>query len=135
MIDQPPQIDLPVQAVVCPAHGEVFRLGWPAGYPLFAVTAAVKALETSAEIAEATGGDASKLNTVIAEYGPLCRLLTPELRHECYLEAAKSENWGERGVCSACGKWRLGARGIFRTPVGDVERHVCIECVSRWECQ
>lgn len=130
-----PQINLPVQAVVCPVHGELFRLGWPAGYPLFAITAAMKALETSAELAEMTGGDANRLDGVIAEFGPLCRLLTPELRRECYLAAAKSEHWGERAVCSACAKWKLGARGIYRTPLGDVEMHICIDCVSRKRCQ
>lgn len=127
-------VNLPVEAVVCRAHGEVFRLTWPSGYALFSV----KAFELAAgheELVRATGGDAHRLDAAIAEFGPLCRLMTPDQRREAYLFASKSEGWGERAVCSACHKWKLGARGRFQTPVGLQEHHICIDCVSRVGCQ
>lgn len=131
------RIDLPVEAVVCRVHGEPFRLSWPAGYPIFTVHAAYLVLgeDGSEELKQVVGGDTSRLNAAIAEFGPLCRLLTEEQRRAAYIEASKSPNWGERGVCSGCRKWKLGARGLYQTPLGLQEHHVCIDCVSRAGCQ
>lgn len=135
-MNERPQIDLPVQAVCCAVHGEVFRQKWPSGYLGFAITVMQKALETSAELHEATGGRAERLNAVIAEFGPLCRLVDADDRLAAYMAGAEiSKDWAQRGICAACRKWKLGALGTFRTPVGLIDRHVCFECVSGQACQ
>lgn len=130
-------IELPVEAVVCRVHGEVFRLGWPAGYPIFVVSAAHLVLgeDGPEELKTFVGSDASKLNGFIAEFGPLCRLLTPDQRRATYIEATKSGTWGDRAVCGWCRRWKLGASGNFNTPRGMERHHICIDCVADLECQ
>jgi hypothetical protein len=132
----PIQVDLPVEAVVCRAHGEVFRLKWPAGYLGFAFNAFKFATETSQELHDAVDGDTTRLNAAVAEFGPLCRLLTPEQRLEAYREAHKmSADWAERAICANCKRWKLGMRGTFQVRDGVIERHVCFECVAAVPCQ
>lgn len=134
------QIDLPVEAVVCRVHGELFRLTWPAGYPIFSVHAAHTVLNEppGLDILHAHAGeDAARLNAVIAEFGPLCRMMSADQRLAAYNAAAASPNWGERAVCEACGKWKLGARGLYAPRGGgEAEEHfVCIECAARKTCE
>lgn len=133
------QIDLPVQAVCCRVHGEVFRLKWPSGYLGFAITVAQKAIETSDELHEATGGDSQKLNAVVAEFGPLCRLVTPEIRREAYevgADVSRASGWAVKALCASCGRFRVGAAGLYTIARSvTVERHVCFDCVAALECQ
>jgi hypothetical protein len=132
-----PMIELPVQAVVCPIHGEPFRAAWPAGYATAVMTLVRHALESSQELHEATGGDAHRLNAVIAEYGPLCRLVSAEQRLEAYTASARaSAEFGQHGVCAGCRKWTLGGpyMGSIRGAGGVLTRHVCFECVANAGC-
>jgi hypothetical protein len=131
-------VELPVEAVVCRMHGEPFRANWPAGYPIAVVRLFQAATESSTELHEATGGDAHRLNAVIAEFGPLCRLVSAEQRLEIYRDAARTPGtaFGANGLCAACGKWKLGSPFGGKQPRGPVvTAHICFECVARRPCQ
>lgn len=132
-----PQIVLPVEAVCCRAHGEPFRTDWPKGYLGFCLELATTAIETSDELKRATGGDVNKLNAVIAEFGPLCRLVDRKQRMAAYERGAEiSKGWAQHGICQACSKFKKGRRGKFRARGGILlERLVCFECYAKAECQ
>jgi hypothetical protein len=133
-----PKVELPPGAVCCPVHLEPFRAKWPAGYPIAVVRLFEAATATSTELQEAAGGDAHRLNAAIAEFGPLCRLVTAEQRLAIYKDAARTPGteFGENGMCSACGKWKLGAPFSGTRPRGPVvTAHICFECVSRRPCR
>jgi hypothetical protein len=135
--DRTPMVELPVEAVVCPVHGEPFRAKWPSGYPIAVVRLFTAATATSEELQEAAGGDAHRLNAVIAEFGPLCRLVTAKQRFDIYSDAARTRGteFGQHGVCAACRKWGLGSPFTARQPGGGtLTRHVCFRCVAGRPC-
>lgn len=128
-------VELPVQAVVCPVHGEPFRAQWPLGYPGFSIEI-FKAAAATDELFEAAGGDAHRLNAAIAEFGPCCRLVTAEDRLRAYKAACDmSPSFKQHGICVICRKWKPGTAYSATQPAGAVlTRHVCFECVARREC-
>lgn len=132
-----PTIELPVRAVACGRHGEVFRLKWPAGWLLFSLTLTTAVLETSDVLAKVAGGDAHRLNAAIAEHGPLCALATPAQRLAAYRAALESPEWGDRGICMACRRWKQGERGHYIDRPGQppIVRLVCLECVAGAGCE
>ena len=137
MSDAKPMVELPVQAVVCSVHGEPFRATWPAGYPFAVVRLFEAAVSTSRELQEAAGNDAHRLNGVIAEFGPLCRLVPAEHGLAIYKDAAatKGTAFGAYGVCAICRKWKLGTPYSARQPGAIVvTRHACFECVAARGC-
>jgi hypothetical protein len=145
-VSNPPTIQLPFEAVACPAHGEVFRDRWPSGYLGFAIKMAEFALASSDELHKAAGGDASRLNAVVAEFGPLCRLVTAEQRLEAYRFGARvandgtgtvgEESWTQSGRCVACRQQRDDLRPatyVFGGRRATVR--VCLRCVAHAPCQ
>jgi hypothetical protein len=131
-----PQIDIKPQTVFCPVHGCAFARKWPAGFLGFSIKAFTLATENN-ELWKAADGDADRLNAAIAEFGPLCRLLTPEQRLEAYQHGAEiSVDWPGKWVCenpshrkSAAGVWT-----DWRTPHGMVRRFICFECLAAMPC-
>lgn len=136
-----PGINLPtVGAVMCSMHGELFRLSWPTGYLTFAMRSVTIVLNEPPGLDvlhEHAGDDASRIDGVLAEFGPLCRLMTSEQRLQAYKDASAVPGWSERGVCAFCSRWKLGARALWRQAGmdGALERHACFECVARLPCQ
>lgn len=136
MSEDKPQIDLSVAACVCRVHGEPFRKNWPSGYLMFSLHAVTTAIEHNEEVAEYAGRDAHKLNGVLAEWGPLCRLLTVEQRREGYRQACESKEFGVKNLCAACRKWAVGQDCTWQMPeVGVRQVHICFDCLAAQECK
>lgn len=131
-----PQINIKPETVACPVHGECFRLNWPAGYLGYSLRAFTLAT-TNRELWDAAQGDADRLDAAIAEFGPLCRLLTPEQRREAYAQGDKiSEGWASHWICARHGSRGRGTWGLWSPPHGGepVRHFLCFDCLADLPC-
>lgn len=122
-----PQVtfELTLARCLCAHHGEVFRAGWPAGYPIFIVEA-FKAVAGSDHFVEEWiqipgKEDVDKIHQAL-EMKPLCCRLEPKELLRIYEEC----KIGKRKRCNGCRQCRNG------TPYRTVNRlfgHLCFHCV------
>lgn len=66
-----PEISIQPNTLWCPKHLEPFRKHWPHGYMPASMCLFNQVIDSEAAL-ERTGGDATKINAYLAEFGPFC---------------------------------------------------------------
>jgi hypothetical protein len=121
-----PAIDLTVERVACPLHGEVFRATWPKGWLPFSMGLMQEVL--NGPLAQQCGGDVRRINAAL-DAKPCCERVPVETIERLYGECGV----GVDRVCELCNAFGLGTpfaamhrtRGLVRF------KHVCFSCVLR----
>ena len=120
-----PTIELSVQRVTCPRHGEPFRARWPKGWPRFTL-AVIRALLEEPTFAETLGGDIAAVNAAL-DVRPACERVSPDVLRAAYRDCGI----GTRARCVVCRRRdRVGtpySRRVGGQTVDDA--HVCFDCV------
>lgn len=117
-------IDLTVERVACPRHGEPFRHRWPQGFPTLATTLLQAVLEDPAFVG-VTGGEVDQINTTLTARAMCERVSKPTL-----MAAYITSGVGVEKRCELCRERSLGTPYKMGRPGGVVSyRHVCFSCV------
>jgi len=118
-------IDLSMERVLCPRHGEPFRARWPKGFPTMAI-ASLKTIMADPGFAALTEGEVGQINELLSQR-PICeRISSPDLM-TLYIESGI----GRDARCELCRQRGLGTPYTMARPGGTTEtyHHVCFSCV------
>lgn len=120
-----PSIQVEFTDAFCARHGEPFRPGWPQGVG-FAIPTLVTAFADLPDIVTYAEGDAAKFQAAVAEFGPMCCMVSDKTMLMVY----KRSGIGKLGICERCAKGRQGTQ--YRVKDGEgvmLVEHLCFECV------
>lgn len=117
-------IELSIEHVFCPRHGEPFRGHWPRGYTT-ASMALLSDLLNNPTFETLTDGPIEAINDLL-EQRPICERVSQTSLMAAYI----SSGIGRERRCELCGERELGAAYSMNRPGGVLSyRHVCFRCV------
>ena len=119
-----PTVVMEFDRACCLQHGEVFRAGWPSGYPSF-VLLGVDRLMKSEFFAEECGGKIENANSKLDEK-PLCCRLAPDELEQLYNDADAKIKYAKLESCQGCGC--IGYGVPYRTANRAFD-HLCFHCI------
>lgn len=68
-----PTVNLTFERVLCPRHGEPYRVTWPSGYPVFSLLAFEEILKLPS-VQQGCAGDVKAIESLLDETPICCRL-------------------------------------------------------------
>ena len=104
-----PTIELSVQRVTCPRHGEPFRARWPKGWPRFTL-AVIRALLEEPTFAEALHGDIAAVNAAL-DVRPACERVPPDVLRAAYRDCGTAPGPGASSAVAPVASGRRTAGG------------------------